>query len=130
MHCPESRQALQRSVSPCRPPQFPGFPRLSAAAAVLQWPVALHQHISLQRHVSMYDLSRTLLQGSLGHQVFRLLSHLCWGAQRKESVANYTLYCVPVGASQQSTAPLQLSDATSMAPLEGGLDQPQEKGTH
>lgn len=91
------------------------------------WPISLHQHMPLQRHVSMCDLSRNLLQGSLGHQVFRLVSHLCWGAQRKESVANCTICSVPIGAPPYSPVPLELSDVIFVAPLEGGLEQPQGK---
>lgn len=75
----------------------------------------------------MCDLSRNLLQGSLEHQVFRLVSHLCWGAQRKESVANCTICSVPIGAPPHSPVPLELSDVIFVAPLEGGLEQLQGK---
>lgn len=66
----------------------------------------------------MCELIRTLLQGSLGHQAFTLLFHLCWGEQRKERVANCTVFCVPIGAPQQSTVPLQLTGIISVTPLE------------
>lgn len=94
VHCPESSSTAEKL---CSPADHPNFPMFQPAAPIPQavyccWPVSLHQHMPLQRHVSVCDLSRNL-QGSLGHQVFRLVSHLCWGAQRNESGKLYHMLC-------------------------------------
>lgn len=126
--------ALQRScvvqqttpIFPCSNQLLP-YPRLSTAAGLCP---SISTCFCRDMCQCVCDLSRNLLQGSLGHQVFRLVSHLCWWAQRKESVADCTICSVPIGAPPQSPVPLQLSDVIFVAPLEGGLDQPQGKEAH
>lgn len=49
-------------------------------------------------------LSRTLLQGSLGHQVFRLLSHLCWGDRERKVWLMKPCTAVPIGTTRQSVS--------------------------
>lgn len=120
--------ALQRScvvlqttpIFPCSNQLLP-YPRLSTATGLCP---SISTCLCRDMCQCVCDLSRNLLQGSLGHQVFRLVSHLCWGAQRKESVADCTICSVPIGAPPRSPVPLQLSDVIFVAPLEGGLDQP------
>lgn len=81
-HCPESRQAPQRrsgSAVPNSPVFLPVSPHTQAVCYCC---------CPAEKCVPC----RTLLQGSLEHQVFRLLSRLCWG-DRQESVANETVHC-------------------------------------
>lgn len=124
--------ALQRScvvlqttpIFPCSNQLLP-YPRLSTAAG-------LCPSIStcLCRDMCQcVTLAEICCKGVLDTKCSDLYP-ICAGEHRERKVANSTICSVPIGAPPQSPDPLQLSDVIFVAPLEGGLDQPQGKEAH
>lgn len=93
-HCPESGQPTSSSAVPGFPVFFQPFPRPRLASAA---------SVALQRNSSMCDPEQNTVARSLGHQVFRLLAHLCWGDRERKVWLMKPYTAVPIGATRQST---------------------------